>query len=83
MKDVISKVGSLHLSNMKNKTKIIVSIGSNGNYFLRNNSKLIAGINEWDDMELFLECYKNKLLNLNVEFEVFFTGFNHYSEANK
>ena len=63
------------------KDKLIVSIGSGGNYFLRHNSLLICGINKLEDMEMFLEAYKNKLDKLKIEYEVFFTNYNHYSEA--
>lgn len=67
---------------MNKKIKLVVSVVLNGNYFLRQDGKMVCGFYDIENLNLFITAYKNKLDLLSVNYEEFYTGFNHHSESN-
>lgn len=59
----------------KEHIKLVVSVGSNGNYFVRQGVSMLGGFTNSENAEIFCDAYTNNFKYLGHTAEVVKTGF--------
>lgn len=58
------------MSSSKKHIKLVISIGGNGNYFVREGGAMLGGFTIIENADLFCEAYTNKFKKLGHSTEI-------------